>query len=102
MAKLAHAIWLASSFRGSSVEELRAYILALPLLKRITSTSVSMAVNTKDANTNPEMSMKGYEKLSVRKELGLVEGGHYEVLGKKLDPLLEKQIALLKRTLCNE
>lgn len=84
------------------VGELRVYTLALPLLKRITPTPVFMAINMKDTNTNPEMSMKGYEKLSVRKELGLVEGGHYEVLGKKLDPLLEKQIALLKRTLCNE
>jgi hypothetical protein len=92
MAKLVHAIWLANSFRGSSVEELQAYTLALPLLKRITPTPVFIAVNTKDTNTDPEISMKGYAKLSVRKELCLVEGEHYEVLGKKLDPLLESRL----------
>jgi hypothetical protein len=81
-----------NSFRGSSVEELQAYTLALPLLKRITPTPVFITVNTKDTNTDPEMSMKGYAKLSVRKELCLVEGEHYEVLGKKLGPLLESRL----------
>jgi hypothetical protein len=79
-------------WREESIEELRVYTLALPLLKRITPTPVFIVVNTKDTNTDPEMSMKGYAKLSERKELCLVEGEHYEVPGKKLHPLLESRL----------
>ena len=83
-----------------SVQELRAYALPLPHLSHITPTPVFMAVNTRDTNTPPDLSMSYYSKTNEPKELYLIEGNHYEVLGKNIDFLLTKQIAFLKRTLC--
>lgn len=83
-----------------SIEALRGYTLPLSHAKHITPTPVFYAVNTKDTNTPPDMGMRAYGKLSEPKEFCLLDGDHYEMLGKNLDFLLTRQIAFLKRTLC--
>ena len=44
--------------------------------------------------------MSYHSKIREPKELCLVEGDHYEMLGKNLDFMLAKQITFRKRTLC--
>lgn len=83
-----------------SAEELRAYTLPFSHLEHITPTPVFMAINTRDTNMPPDMGMRAYAKLSEPKELCIVEGNHYEMLGSALDSWHEKQVAFLKRTLC--
>ena len=83
-----------------SAEELRAYTLPFSHLGHITPTPVFMAINTRDTNTPPDIGMRAFAKLSEPKELCIVEGNHYEMLGSSLDSWHEKQVAFLKRTLC--
>ena len=83
-----------------SAEEIRAYTLPFSHLEHLTPTPVFMAINTRDTNTPPDMGMRAYAKLSEPKELCIVEGNHYEMLGSSYDSWHEKQVDFLKRTLC--
>jgi pimeloyl-ACP methyl ester carboxylesterase len=83
-----------------SAEELRAYTLPFSHLEHITPTPVFMAINTEDTNTPPDIGMRSYAKLSEPKELCIVDGHHYEMLGSKLDSWHDRQVAFLSRTLC--
>jgi hypothetical protein len=85
-----------------SAEELRAYNLPISHIKHITPTPVFVVIPVKDTNTPPDMAFQAYAELSEPKQLCILPGHHYDVLGRDRNLWMPKAVRFLKHTICTD